>query len=89
MEAIYKQYMLYKVIISGSAHVYTKYGSEEEAKDLIYILGYHLVNMNERHGIKIINGNEFRIGPILYVGIAEAAAINDLDMANYLKLYFS
>ncbi len=87
VEAIYKQYMSYKVLISGSAHAYTEYGSDEEARDLIYSLGYHLVDMDKGHGIKIINGNGFGIGPVLYEGVAEAAAINDLDMADYLKLY--
>ena len=87
LEAIYKQYMSYKILISGSAHDYSEYGTEEEAKELIYELGYNLVKQDQGYGLKVINGNGFGVGPSLYEGIAEATALNDLDMADYLKLY--
>ncbi len=87
LEAIYKQYMSYKILISGSAHDYSEYGTEEESKELIYDLGYNLVQQDQGYGLKVINGNGFGVGPSLYEGIAEATALNDLDMADYLKLY--
>ena len=79
--------MSYKILISGSAHDYSEYGTKEESKELIYDLGYNLVQLDQEYGLKVINGNGFGIGSSLYEGIAEAAALNDLDMADCLKLY--
>lgn len=84
--------MAYNVLISGSACEYSQYSSEDESKKFIYKLGYELVKndcseSNMGHGLKIINGNGFGVGPYLYEGIAEAAATYGLDMADYLLMY--
>lgn len=92
IEEIKRQYMAYNVLISGSACEYSQYSSEDESKKFIYKLGYELVKndcseSNMGHGLKIINGNGFGVGPYLYEGIAEAAATYGLDMADYLLMY--
>ena len=84
--------MAYNILISGSAKEYSQYLNEEEAQKFIYKLGYELVKndclcSNIGHGLKIINGNGFGIGPHLYEGIAEATATYGLDMAEYLLMY--
>lgn len=92
VKEIKKRYMAYNILISGSAKEYSQYLNEEDAKKFIYKLGYELVKndcscSNIGHGLKIINGNGFGIGPYLYEGIAEATATYDLDMAEYLLMY--
>ena len=92
VKEIEKRYMAYNVLISGSATEYSQYTSEELAQELIYQLGYKLVEYdcsgsNEGHGLKIINGNGLGVGSYLYEGIAEAAAVHGLDMADYLLMY--
>lgn len=92
IEEIKRRYMAYNVLISGSACEYSQYSSEDESKKFIYKLGYELVKndcseSNMGHGLKIINGNGFGVGPYLYEGIAEAAATYGLDMADYLLMY--
>lgn len=92
VKEIKKRYMAYNILISGSANEYTQYLNEEDAKKFIYKLGYELVKYdcacsNVGHGLKIINGNGFGVGPYLYEGIAEATATYDLDMADYLLMY--
>ena len=92
VKEIEKRYMAYNILISGSAIEYSQYSKEELARELIYKLGYKLVESdcsgsNVGHGLKIINGNGFGIGPYLYEGVAEAAATYGLDMADYLLMY--
>lgn len=92
MNEIEKRYMANKIMISGSANVYPQNFPENEAQTFIHDLGYQLVESdcsgsNSGHGLKVINGNGFGVGPYLYEGIAEAAATFNLDMADYLTMY--
>lgn len=92
MTEIEKRYMANKIMISGSANVYPQNFPEKEAQNFIHDLGYQLIEFdcsgsNTGHGLEIINGNGFGVGPCLYEGIAEAAAAFNLDMADYLTMY--
>lgn len=92
VKEIEKRYMAYNILISGSAVDYSQYTNNEIAQNFVYNLGYELVKndcseSNMGHGLKIINGNGYGIGPYLYEGIAEAAATYGLDMADYLMMY--
>lgn len=92
VKEIEKRYMAYNILISGSAVDYSQYKNKEIAQNFVYNLGYELVKndcseSNMGHGLKIINGNGYGIGPYLYEGIAEAAATYGLDMADYLMMY--
>ena len=92
VEEIEKRYMANKILISGSAEEYDEFSDEKSAQDLIYKLGYSLVEFdcsysNKGHGMNIINGNGKGVGPHLYEGVAEATATYGLDMADYLLMY--
>lgn len=92
IKEIEKRYMAYNILISGSATDYSQYSTKEDAQSFIYKLGYKLVEddcscSNQGHGLRIINGNGFGVGPFLYEGIAEAAATYGRDMADYLLMY--
>lgn len=92
MEKIAKQYMAYKILISGSAVDYKQFLPTADSENFLNRLGYELVKYdcsesNTGHGLTIVNGNGKGVGPFLYEGIAEAAASFGLDMADYLIMY--
>lgn len=85
LKEIERQYMSSKVLISGSAETYAEYGNDETAQDLISKLGFELVEFDNE--IEIINGNGKGVGPLLYEGVAEAVAKNNLDLAKNLTIF--
>ena len=85
LKEIERQYMSSKVLISGSAETYAEYGNDKAAQDLISNLGYQLVEYD--HEIEIINGNGKGVGPLLYEGVAEAVAKNNLDLTKNLTIF--
>lgn len=87
IKEIYKQYMSYSVLISGSASDYSYFGTEEQAKELIYGIGYTLVKSDLDHGIKIVNGEGLGIGTPLKEGIADAVTELGKDIADFWLPY--
>lgn len=87
IKEIYKQYMSYKVLISGTASDYSYFGTEVIAKELVYGIGYNLIKNDLEHRIQIVNGEGLGIGTSLKEGITDAVTELDKDIANYWLPY--
>lgn len=87
LQSIYKKYMARKVFISGSSN--GEYGSfaKEEAQEMLYKLGYRLIDDNKEQCVDIVSGYGLGVGPYIIEGAAEAVATNNLDFANRILIY--
>lgn len=87
LHSIYKKYMARKVFISGSSN--GDYGpfEQEEAQNMVYKLGYKLIDKNKDQSVEIVSGYGKGVGPFLVEGAAEAVATNDLDFAKRILIY--
>lgn len=87
LHSIYKKYMARKVFISGSSN--GDYGpyTKEEAQDMLYKLGYNLINENKEQSVDLISGYGLGVGSFLVEGAAEAVATNNLDFAKRILIY--
>ena len=87
LQSIYKKYMARKVFISGSSN--GEYGpfSKEEAQDMLYKLGYKLIDENKEQCVDIVSGYGLGVGPYIIEGAAEAVATNNLDFAERILIY--
>ena len=87
LNRVYKKYMARKIFVSGSScGNYGKF-SEVEAQDLLYKLGYTLIEDFKDQDINVISGYGLGVGPYLIEGAAEAVANNDLDFGKKLLVY--
>lgn len=87
LRSIYKKYMARKVFISGSSN--GEYGpfSKKEAQDMLYQLGYRLIDDNKEQCVDIISGYGLGVGSHIIEGAAEAVATNNLDFAKRILIY--
>lgn len=84
---VYKKYMARKIFISGSScGEYGKF-TETEAHQLLYKLGYKLIENFKFQDIKLISGYGLGVGPNIIEGAAEAVANNDLDFGKKILIY--
>lgn len=84
---VYKKYMARKIFISGSScGDYGKF-TEFEAHQLLYKLGYKLIEDFKFQDINIISGYGLGVGPNIIEGAAEAVANNDLDFGKKILIY--
>ena len=87
LKRVYKKYMARKIFISGSScGNYGKF-SYVEAQDLLYRLGYTLIDDFKEQDINVISGYGLGVGPQLIEGAAEAVANNDLDFGKKILIY--
>lgn len=87
LKRVYKKYMARKIFISGSSC--GEYGNftESEAHQLLYKLGYKLIEDFEFQDINLISGYGLGVGPNIVEGAAEAVANNDLDFGKKILIY--
>jgi len=87
LKRVYKKYMARKIFVSGSSC--GDYGrfTETEAHQLLYKLGYKLIDDFEFQDINLISGYGLGVGPDLIEGAAEAVANNDLDFGKKILIY--
>lgn len=87
LKRVYKKYMARKIFISGSSC--GDYGNftESEAHQLLYNLGYKLIDSFKDQDINLISGYGLGVGPNLLEGAAEAVANNDLDFGKKILIY--
>ncbi len=87
LERVYKKYMARKIFVSGSScGDYGKF-TESEAHQLLYNLGYKLIDDFKFQDINLISGYGLGVGPNLIEGAAEAVANNDLDFGKKILIY--
>lgn len=87
LKRVYKKYMSRKIFISGSScGDYGKF-TADEAHQLLYNLGYKLIEDFKFQDINLISGYGLGIGPDLVEGAAEAVANNDLDFGKKILIY--
>ena len=87
LRGIYKLYMARKVFISGSScGDYGKFTSDD-AHQMLYKLGYDLINEFKEQDVSIVSGYGLGVGPNLVEGAAEAIATNDLDFGKRVLIY--
>lgn len=87
LSRIYKKYMARKIFISGSScGEYGKF-TENEAHDLLYRLGYKLIERFKDQDVNLISGYGLGVGPNIVEGAAEAVANNDLDFGKKILIY--
>lgn len=87
LSRIYKKYMARKIFISGSScGEYGKF-TANEAHDLLYRLGYKLIERFKDQDINLISGYGLGVGPNIVEGAAEAVANNDLDFGKKILIY--
>lgn len=87
LERVYKKYMARKIFISGSSCGYYGKFSDVEAQDLLYRLGYKLIDDFKDQDINIISGYGLGVGIHLIEGAAEAVANDDLDFGKKILIY--
>ncbi|MDE7084741.1 MAG: SIR2 family protein [Clostridia bacterium] len=87
LKRVYKKYMARKIFVSGSSC--GDYGrfTKAEAHQLLYKLGYKLIDDFKFQDINLISGYGLGIGPNLIEGAAEAVANNDLDFGKRILIY--
>ena len=79
--------MARKIFISGSScGEYGKF-TENEAHDLLYRLGYKLIERFKDQDVNLISGYGLGVGPNIVEGAAEAVANNDLDFGKKILIY--
>lgn len=87
LDRIYRKYMARKIFISGSScGDYGKFSSIE-AQDLLYKLGYTLIDNFKEQDINVISGFGLGVGSYLIEGAAEAVANNDMDFGKKILIY--
>jgi hypothetical protein len=87
LERVYKKYMARKIFISGSScGNYGKF-TDREAYELLYRLGYGLIENFKFQDINLISGYGLGVGPNLIEGAAEAVANNNLDFGKKILIY--
>ena len=79
----------FPLIIEVSIKLCYNYGkfTESEAHELLYKLGYKLIERFKYQDIDLISGFGFGVGPHLIEGAAEAVANNDLDFGKKILIY--
>ena len=87
LKRVYNKYMARKIFISGSScGDYGKF-TETEAHELLYKLGYKLIEYFEYQDIGLISGYGLGVGPHLIEGAAEAVANYNLDFGKKILIY--
>lgn len=87
LQGIYQLYMARKVFISGSScGDYGKF-TKDEAHQMLYKLGYDLINDFKDQDVSIISGYGLGVGPDIIEGAAEAVATNNLDFGKRVLIY--
>ena len=87
LKRVYKKYMSRKIFISGSScGDYGKF-TKDEAHQLLYKLGYKLIEDFKFQDINLISGYGLGVGPDLVEGAAEAIANNNLDFGKKILIY--
>lgn len=86
LKRVYKKYMSRKIFISGSSC--GDYGrfTKDEAHQLLYKLGYKLIEDFKFQDINLISGYGLGVGPDLVEGAAEAIANNNLDFGKKILI---